>query len=95
MNYTTHWCYQQWRMLNLAKLQPGFLGMDRASEAGGAGVSVPYWRDEAAIAAWRAHGEHAEAREMGRRRWYASYSVRVALVEREYEWKKLDEVGGS
>jgi heme-degrading monooxygenase HmoA len=72
------------RMVELAKAQPGFLGVESARDAEGFGITVSYWKDEAAIAAWKAHAEHAVARQMGRERWYESFNVRIARVERGY-----------
>lgn len=71
------------RMVTLAAEQPGFLGVESARE-GAFGITVSYWRDEAAIRAWREQVEHAEARRLGREKWYARYSLRVARVERAY-----------
>jgi len=72
------------RMVELAKSQPGFLGVESARDAEGFGITVSYWRDEAAIAAWKAVGEHAVARRLGREQWYAAFRLRVCRVEREY-----------
>ena len=72
------------RMLELAARQPGFLGVESARDAEGFGLTVSYWRDEAAIAAWKAEGEHAEAQRLGREQWYAAFRLRVCRVEREY-----------
>lgn len=71
------------RMEELARQQPGFLGVESARDAGGFGITISYWRDEASVAAWRAHLEHREAQRLGKERWYAAYKVRVARVERE------------
>ncbi len=71
------------RMVELAKAQPGFLGVESARGADGFGITVSYWRDEASIAAWKANAEHAVAQHLGRERWYADFHLRVARVERE------------
>ena len=70
------------RMLSLAAEQPGFLGVDTAHE--GIGITVSYWTDEAAIAAWKRNEEHAFAQYEGKTRWYDAYEIRVARVERAY-----------
>ncbi|HYF36402.1 MAG TPA: antibiotic biosynthesis monooxygenase, partial [Prosthecobacter sp.] len=72
------------RMVELAAQQPGFLGVESARGADGAGITVSYWSSEEAIAAWKAHTEHQPAQEAGKRTWYEDYSVRVAKVERAY-----------
>ena len=81
------------RMVELAAQQPGFLGVESARSPGeyAAGITVSYWSDLASIRAWKANLDHREAQARGRERWYASYRVRVALVEREYG---LDETAG-
>jgi heme-degrading monooxygenase HmoA len=71
------------RMVELAKEQPGFLGVESARGADGFGITVSYWRDEAAISAWKAHAEHAVAQRLGRERWYGEIHLRVCRVERE------------
>ena len=72
------------RMEELARGQPGFLGVESARGADGFGITVSYWDSEAAIGAWRQQAEHAQAREKGRRDWYEHFEVRVAKVERAY-----------
>ena len=72
------------RMVELAARQPGFLGIERARNPDGFGLNVSYWASEEAIAAWRNHAEHALARQTGRERGCAQFSLRVARVERAY-----------
>jgi heme-degrading monooxygenase HmoA len=78
------------RMVELAALQPGFIGIESARDADGLGITVSYWQTLADIAAWRAENEHREARNQGRERWYSHYELRVARIERAYGW---DEAG--
>jgi heme-degrading monooxygenase HmoA len=70
------------RMEELAALQPGYLGIESARDAAGFGITVSYWADEAAAAAWRSVAEHREVQRMGRESWYEHYAVRVATVDR-------------
>ena len=72
------------RMVELAAKQPGFLGVDSARDAAGFGITISYWRDEAAIAGWKRQADHAAIRIRGRRLWYTHFEVRVAKVERAY-----------
>lgn len=72
------------RMVELAATMPGFLGIESVRGADGIGITVSYWRDEAAIRNWRANAEHTAARERGRNEWYSNFEVRVAKVERAY-----------
>ena len=75
-------------MLELASQQPGFLGVESARDAAGLGITVSYWRDEAAILAWRDHPQHQAIRQQGRERWYDAYRTRVVRVERDYGWAR-------
>ena len=70
------------RMFDLAARQPGFLGVDDAREA--IGITVSYWSDEQAIAAWKRDADHAFAQYEGKTRWYDAYELRIAKVERAY-----------
>jgi heme-degrading monooxygenase HmoA len=74
------------RMEELAKEQPGFLGIESARE--GLGITVGYFRSLEDIAAWKRQVEHAEAQRRGRADWYSAYCVRIAKVEREYGFEK-------
>lgn len=66
----------------LACRQDGFLGVESARDD--IGITVSYWRDEAAALAWKAVAEHLAAQRRGREEWYADYRVRVATVTRAY-----------
>ncbi|WP_262849634.1 antibiotic biosynthesis monooxygenase family protein [Mumia quercus] len=70
------------RMAALASEQPGYLGIESARD--GLGLTVSYWRDDAAAAAWKQVAEHLVAQQRGRDVWYADYRVRVATVTRAY-----------
>ena len=72
------------RMVELAALQPGFLGIESARDGAGFGITVSYWASAEAIAAWKANAEHQIAQSLGRRHWYADFELRVARVERAY-----------
>lgn len=69
-------------MMRLAAEQPGFLGVEHARD--GLGITVSYWADEASIAAWKAQADHQLAQAYGREKWYATFAIRVAKVERAY-----------
>ncbi len=71
-------------MFELARRQPGCLGVETARNQSGFGITVAYFTDEAAIAAWKAHTRHAAAQKLGKERWYSHYELRVARVERSY-----------
>jgi heme-degrading monooxygenase HmoA len=66
----------------LVQEQPGFLGFESAHAA--IGITVSYWESPQAARAWKIIADHRLAQQLGRERWYRSYRVRVATVEREY-----------
>ena len=72
------------RMMELAALQPGYLGVESARGADGLGITVSYWESEQAIARWKQNAEHLAAQETGKATWYEHYQLRVAQVERSY-----------
>lgn len=72
------------RMVELGSRYEGFLGIESARGANGFGITVSYWRDEAAIRAWKRDTEHEKAQRAGQRTWYSHYTVRIAKVERAY-----------
>lgn len=75
------------RMLELAREQPGFLGVESAREDG-LGITVSYWESEAAILAWKQQTEHSQVREQGRASWYSTFHTRVCKVERAYSFER-------
>jgi heme-degrading monooxygenase HmoA len=72
------------RMVELAALQPGYLGVESVRGADGFGITVSYWESESAIRDWKAQAEHVEAQRLGREIWYEHFELRVAKVERAY-----------
>ena len=73
-------------MNELALEKDGFLGMENASSE--IGISISYWNDLEAIKRWKNNLEHQEAQAEGQKRWYKHYKVRIAKVERDYEFLK-------
>lgn len=74
----------------LAAKQPGYLDFESSRE-GDIGISISYWRDADAIAAWKNHAEHLLTQRQGREQWYRSYQVQVAQVQRSYSFDKVHE----
>lgn len=72
-------------MEELARKQPGFVGIESARGTDGFGITVSYWESLEAIAAWKANVKHRAAQEGGKSRFYERYSVKVCSVERAYE----------
>lgn len=79
------------RMVELAQQQPGYLGIESARGDDGLGITVSYWSSLEAIRAWREHAEHRLAQESGRTKWYTRYSLRIARVERAWEFEAKSE----
>jgi heme-degrading monooxygenase HmoA len=75
-------------MVTLAEKQPGFLGVESARGEDGAGITVSYWESVEAISAWRDDVEHRAAQRLGRERWYRSYDLRIARVERAHHFER-------
>jgi heme-degrading monooxygenase HmoA len=74
------------RMEELAKQQPGFLGVESARGDNRVGMTISYWASLEAIRAWRQHAEHQLAQQLGRERWYEWYRLRVCRVESTTEF---------
>lgn len=74
------------RMVELAKQQEGYLGVESARSE--VGITVSYWRSLDAITKWKNNLLHIEAREKGREKWYTKYQLRICKVEREYGFEK-------
>jgi len=72
------------RMLELARQQPGYLGVESARGDDRLGITVSYWASLEAIHAWRARAERLLTREQGRAKWYSRYALRVCRVERAW-----------
>ena len=72
------------RMEELAAEQAGYLGIETARGSDGFGLTVSYWRTPEDATAWKRVAEHREAQRRGRDEWYATWTIRIATVEREY-----------
>ena len=80
-------------MIALAARQPGFLGIESARDA--LGITVSYWSSLEAIRAWKADADHLIAQQQGRAQWYGAYHVRIALIERAYDFASHDDSDSS
>lgn len=72
----------------------GFISIERFQSLAEPGklLSLSFWRDEAAVAAWRNHAGHRATQAKGRAGIFAGYRLRVAQVLRDYG---LDERDGA
>lgn len=73
------------RMLELARLQPGFLGEESARNE--VGITISYWESLEAIRAWKNNHDHQEAQNQGKKKWYKAYKTRIVKVERDYDFE--------
>lgn len=75
-------------MMELARKQDGFLGVESARDR--LGITVSYWRDMESIRKWKENTDHSFAREKGRTEWYLAFKVRISKIERDYGFSKDD-----
>ncbi len=73
------------KMVTLAQQQEGFLGVESARNE--IGITVSYWTDLQSIKNWKQNLDHLDAQQKGIESWYSKYTVRIALVEREYSFE--------
>lgn len=67
----------------------GFVSVERFESLTEPGklLSLSYWRDEAAVAAWRSKAVHRATQSEGREGVFQDYRIRVATVVRDYSLK--------
>jgi heme-degrading monooxygenase HmoA len=71
----------------------GFISIERFESLSQPGklLSLSFWRDEAAISAWRNLEVHRAAQRAGRDGIFSDYRLRVASVIRDYGLQQRDE----
>lgn len=71
----------------------GFISIERFQSLADPGklLSLSFWRDEAAVAAWRGHAGHRAAQAAGRGGIFRDYRLRVAAVVRDYGMTQMRE----
>jgi len=64
----------------------GFISVERFESLTEKGkiLSVSFWRDEAAVEAWRNVAEHRSSQAKGRATIFTDYRIRIASVIRDY-----------
>jgi heme-degrading monooxygenase HmoA len=74
----------------------GFISIERFQSLAEPGklLSLSFWRDEAAVAAWREFDSHRQAQALGRSRIFADYRLRIAEVVRDYGLDRRAEAPG-
>lgn len=73
-------------MVTLAQKQEGFISVESARNE--IGITVSYWKNLESIKKWKANVDHLLAQQLGRDKWYESFTTRICLVEREYSFTK-------
>lgn len=71
----------------------GFISIERFESLAKPGkvLSLSFWRDEGAVAAWRNREPHRRIQAAGRNGIFADYRLRVAEVLRDYGKDERDE----
>ena len=74
----------------------GFISIERFESLYEPGkiLSLSFFRDEAAVQAWRTTNEHRVAQAKGRREIFSNYRLRVAGVIRDYGMRDRAQVPG-
>lgn len=74
----------------------GFVSIERFESLAAPGkiLSLSFWRDEAAVAAWRGLDEHRHAQAAGRGGIFADYRLQVANVVRDYSLTERGQAPG-
>lgn len=73
-------------MEQLAKQQPGYLGLEHARDD--LAITISYWDSLEAISKWKSQVDHLEAQRLGKEKWYEKYTTRICKVERQYSFEK-------
>jgi heme-degrading monooxygenase HmoA len=71
----------------------GFVSIERFESLAEPGklLSLSFWRDEAAVAAWRNTPAHRATQTAGRQGVFSDYRLRIAHVVRDYSMTERDE----
>lgn len=80
-------------MSELVKDADGFISIERFESVSEEDkfVSLSFWRDEAAVQAWRNRLQHRAAQSAGRAGAFKDYRLRVAEVRRDYSMERRDQ----
>jgi heme-degrading monooxygenase HmoA len=76
------------RMEDLARRQPGYLGIESTRDAQGQGITVSYWQSLEALHEWGKNIEHRVAQARGKAKWYERFHLRICRVEREWHFER-------
>lgn len=62
-----------------------------ACTEGNAEIAISYWQSDKQIRDWKANSEHLKAQDLGRSKWYKSYTVQIVEIQREYGCSGYDD----
>ena len=81
------------KLRDVLETMDGFLSIERFESVSEPGkfLSLSFWRDEEAVAAWRSLAEHRDAQAAGRNEFFRDYRIRVAAVTRDYGLAERDQ----
>ena len=72
---------------DLAREQEGFIDVeDFYNKETNMNITISYWQSLEHIRRWKQNSEHIDAQKKGKSIWYKYYKLRVARIEREYEF---------
>ncbi|MGH1485997.1 MAG: antibiotic biosynthesis monooxygenase family protein [Cellvibrionaceae bacterium] len=72
------------KMRELALTQYGCTKFISTTE-GGEEIAISYWPDLESIQQWKNNTEHKAVQAIGKRQWYAHYSVDIVEIIRQYQ----------
>jgi heme-degrading monooxygenase HmoA len=83
-------------LMPLVKDFDGFISIERFQSVTDEGkmVALSFWRDEAAVTAWRNVMEHRRIQDRSRHSVFDDYRLRVAQVTRDYAMHERSEAPG-
>jgi len=71
-------------LLARAKTLPGFIDFTTFTGSDGEHLSVIHWESLETLRAWSDDLRHVVAQQQGREKWYQSFRVEIAEVQRSY-----------
>lgn len=82
--------YTQWaaRMSEMARAMPGYVSHKGFVAPDGERVTIVEFESEETHRAWATHAGHVEAKQKGRKDFYAEYRIQVCTVTRQSAFKR-------
>jgi heme-degrading monooxygenase HmoA len=75
-------------MMALVADIPGFVRFQGFSGEDGTELAVAHFENEEAVKRWREQPQHVATRERGRNEFFESYDITIAVVSRQYSWRR-------